>query len=223
MGKPPKRAIGAPRNTRRASGERAARARVLVVVGGKRTEDDYFRWVNQQIRGVNVRVVSKGRDPRGLLEEATRLRDEERATARRADDASNVYDAVWVVTDVDDFARDLAQLRGRRLDGIALAISNPCFEVWLVAHVDPNPKAAGAAVRGQARELGLVSGNDGKAPLLEQIAGRFAHAERTALRLRAQHAGVSEFPADAPSTNVDMVVRDLLDRAASSGMPVEDL
>jgi hypothetical protein len=51
------------------------------------------------------------------------------------------YDEVWCVLDVDEHpklheARQLANARG-----IELAISNPCFELWLLLHFRESPGA----------------------------------------------------------------------------------
>lgn len=43
------------------------------------------------------------------------------------------YDQVWCVLDVDDFDFGEALAAARRSD-INLAISNPCFELWLLLH-----------------------------------------------------------------------------------------
>jgi hypothetical protein len=72
---------------------------------------------------VQVRVKAKGVDPVSLVEYAVTVRNQNR------DD----FDEVWCVVDVDEFdvAAAIRQSDGR---GIQLAISNPCFEVWLLLH-----------------------------------------------------------------------------------------
>ena len=51
------------------------------------------------------------------------------------------YDEVWCVFDVDDHPgiNDAQQMA--RASGIKLAISNPCFELWLLLHFREPPGA----------------------------------------------------------------------------------
>jgi len=51
------------------------------------------------------------------------------------DRAEGTYDEVWCVVDVDEFDLDKAAATARRLR-IELAISNPCFEFWLLLHFE---------------------------------------------------------------------------------------
>ncbi len=51
------------------------------------------------------------------------------------DRAEGTHDEVWCVVDVDDFDLDKAVTTARRLR-INLAISNPCFEFWLLLHFE---------------------------------------------------------------------------------------
>ena len=61
-------------------------------------------------------------DPAGLVEYAARL-------ARETAD----IDEVWCIVDVDEFDIQAAvTLAARR--GVQLAVSNPCFELWLLLH-----------------------------------------------------------------------------------------
>jgi hypothetical protein len=43
------------------------------------------------------------------------------------------YDGVWCVVDTDSFDIQAAQTAAERL-GVDLAISEPCFELWLLLH-----------------------------------------------------------------------------------------
>jgi hypothetical protein len=61
--------------------------------------------------------------------------------ARREGDPFMAYDEIWCVFDVDDHPNlnDARQLADGR--GVALAVSNPCFELWLLLHFRANPGA----------------------------------------------------------------------------------
>jgi hypothetical protein len=111
---------------RRRHAHRAARS-VLVVCGGTRTEPDYLDGMRRAYRraSLKITVLSKARHPEGLVEHA-------RSVSRRA---SEDFDEVWCVVDVDDF--ELAGAVASAADGrVLLAVSNPCFELWLLLHFD---------------------------------------------------------------------------------------
>ena len=98
------------------------RNNVLVVSGGQKTESQYFSGL-RLARRVPITVKCKVDAPLNLVEYAARLRDQYREE----------FQAVWYVVDVDDF--DIAAAV-RAADGakVNLAVSNPCFELWLLLH-----------------------------------------------------------------------------------------
>lgn len=54
--------------------------------------------------------------------------------ATRAGDPNLAYDEVWCVFDVDEH-HYLSEAREQaRVNGVALAVSNPCFELWALLH-----------------------------------------------------------------------------------------
>lgn len=109
---------------------------ILVVCEGEVTEPKYidaFR-LELGVNTVRVRVETPGGDPKALVETAIRLRDEAARRARRERDLNLAYDEVWCVFDVDEHAR-AAEARQLAASGdIHLAVSNPCFELWLLLH-----------------------------------------------------------------------------------------
>jgi hypothetical protein len=104
---------------------RGERIQVLIVCGGAATEPSYFRGLKKERRSPAVRVVveGKGVDPVSLVRFAAQKRD------------SLGCDEVWCVVDVDDFDVAEAIAAAKRKD-VNLAISNPCFEYWLLLHFE---------------------------------------------------------------------------------------
>jgi hypothetical protein len=96
-----------------------------VVCGGRRTEPDYFQALKRHLRNpaVHVRVRAKGRDPEDLVRFARSLVPE----------ASDEFDEVWCVVDSDEYDLEPAAALASRLN-VRLAVSNPCFELWLLLH-----------------------------------------------------------------------------------------
>lgn len=112
------------RRTRRAP-VREERTQVLIVCGGVATEPAYFRGLKKDRRNPAVRVVveAKGVDPASLIRFAAQKRD------------MLGCDEVWCVVDVDEFDVATAVAIARKMD-VQLAISNPCFEYWLLLHFE---------------------------------------------------------------------------------------
>ena len=104
---------------------REPRLRLLLVCGGERTEPTYFRGLKRHVRNpaVEIRVKSKGRAPKELVEYARFI----------APIGADEFDEVWCVVDRDEFDLEAAVACAADLD-VRLAVSNPCFELWLLLH-----------------------------------------------------------------------------------------
>lgn len=106
---------------------RIQRQAILVVCGGVQTEPRYFDGLKQAYRNtaVNITIKKKGACPEDVMRYALKLRDQ----------SGSAYDECWCVLDVDDF--DLMPcLSLARKNLVNLAISNPCFEYWLLLHFE---------------------------------------------------------------------------------------
>ncbi|MCC6811539.1 MAG: RloB domain-containing protein [Deltaproteobacteria bacterium] len=116
--------------------------RILIVCEGKVTEREYLEAFKNWRKNprVEIRIEGPAGVPVTLVKRAKALRDEAIALAERHDDQTYLYDEVWCVFDVDKFgelipaARDEAQA-----NGLKLAMSNPCIELWLILHLRDNP------------------------------------------------------------------------------------
>jgi hypothetical protein len=111
--------------TARRAPYREERSQVLIVCGGKVTEPAYFTGLKSHRRNpaISVTVKDKGTSPEGVVRHAVKLRE------------SRGYDEVWCVVDVDQFDLDGA-VRLARQETVNLAVSNPCFEYWLLLHFE---------------------------------------------------------------------------------------
>ncbi|MEV8436561.1 RloB family protein [Actinosynnema sp. NPDC051121] len=98
------------------------RNNVLVVSGGQRTESQYFSGL-RLTRRVPITVKCKVDAPHNLVKYAAKLRDRYREE----------FAAVWCVVDVDSFDIAAAIREADRAD-VNLAVSDPCFELWLLLH-----------------------------------------------------------------------------------------
>ncbi len=107
---------------------------VLIGGEGQETEPNYFRGLRcASVVSERFAVAVKkghGRSPEAVAEEAIKYK-------RQAENRGERYDEVWCVLDVEGpGARELLgrAMEEARSNGIRLCLSNPCFEVWLLAH-----------------------------------------------------------------------------------------
>jgi hypothetical protein len=109
---------------------------LLVLCEGAVTEPGYFNGfrVAHGANTVRVHVKAPGGDPKALVEAAAALRDDAAQRARREADDNLAYDEVWCVFDVDEHARLVEGQRLAAARDIRIAVSNPCFELWLLLH-----------------------------------------------------------------------------------------
>ncbi|WP_333756600.1 RloB family protein [Streptomyces sp. IBSBF 3352] len=114
---------------------RDLKKRLLVVCGGARTEKDYFEALKDKYRNsaVTVKVKTDTRSPLHVVETAVEMFE-------ASDDA---FDECWAVFDVDSFDQNNKTDKESNLAhsikfagemDVNLAISNPCFEYWLLLH-----------------------------------------------------------------------------------------
>jgi hypothetical protein len=97
----------------------------LVLCCCEETEPSYFDGLKLATGSRSTKVkVGKSSDPNALVGEARMWITDDR------------YDQVWCVADVDQFDPRAAVQAADRLIGVELAISNPCFELWLLLHFE---------------------------------------------------------------------------------------
>ncbi|MGH3972019.1 MAG: RloB family protein [Pseudonocardiaceae bacterium] len=92
---------------------------------GNSTEPTYFHELKRSLRNsaVKVKIAKKTLAPEGLVKFASEI------TKCSGDD----FDQVWCVMDFDDFDFERAKARAENFH-VQLAVSNPCFELWLLLH-----------------------------------------------------------------------------------------
>lgn len=154
----------------RSTKKRSRGKRYLIVTNGKVTEKEYFERL-VDLYGLRGRVVidkgAAGRDPKTLVERAADLKAKEDKEARR--ERFDSWESVWAVTDVDAVSMFAAQQLARQ-EAVGLAVSNPCFEVWLIDHMIVCPESCSEtkACEKKAQELGVTCSRGKKSKSLEK-------------------------------------------------------
>jgi hypothetical protein len=112
------------------------RPRVLVCCEGEVTEPSYLNGLKGElrIRLVHIEVVPGGSNPKTLVDYAVQKKQQAEREARREKDDNLKYDEVWCVFDVDAHEHIPEAKHRAGASKINLAISNPCFELWLLLH-----------------------------------------------------------------------------------------
>jgi RloB-like protein len=115
---------------------RDPKRRILVVCEGQVTEREYLQNFKHAVRNprAHVQVAKEHGVPLTVVQDAQRLRDEAATEAKRLQDQNLRYDEVWAVYDTDDHPHLPEARRLAEQQGIKLAISNPCFELWALLH-----------------------------------------------------------------------------------------
>ncbi|MDT5025923.1 MAG: hypothetical protein QOE61_2349 [Micromonosporaceae bacterium] len=105
---------------------RDLRRRILIFCGGVRTEPDYFEGLRKSAAASNVVMEVRQRGV-ALTALVTAARDHVRLQP-------GMHDEVWCVADVDEFRDIPSATRDAIRAGVIVAVSNPCFELWLLLH-----------------------------------------------------------------------------------------
>ena len=124
--------------------------------------------------------------------------------------ADNAYDEAWVVCDVDEFDVESALSEAADHEHLWLALSQPCFEVWLVLHLKP-----GCPWFSNATKVG------------EYLKKLLPHWDKSAVRFSDFSAGVHDAtdrakglggpPKTNPATAVWQIIESLRDNRQPSG------
>lgn len=123
--------------------QRASLPRILVVCEGLITEKEYIVGFAKSCRNPRVDVdIHPGiGTPVTIVEYARDRRLEAIEQASRERDSNLEYDEVWCVFDIDDHPNVPRAKQQARDNGLELAISNPCIELWLILHFREQPGA----------------------------------------------------------------------------------
>ena len=122
------------------------------------------------------------------------------------------FDEIWCVFDTDAHENLPHAIEDARQSRIAVAVSNPCFELWLVLHVrEQTAYIDRYDVQGLSNDLGLSDGKGIAATAWNTLADAFQTAKERAQQLDQRHAGNNSPPRSNPSTDVWRLVDQLRD------------
>lgn len=111
------------------------RPRILVCCEDEVTEASYLNSLKAELRIRLVQVEGvPGGNPQTLVDHAVQRKQKAERDARREKDDNLKYDDVWCVFDVDLHEHIPEAEQKANANQIMLAVSNPCFDLWLLLH-----------------------------------------------------------------------------------------
>lgn len=105
------------------------RPRFLIVCEGRVTEPEYINLIRikEKINLVRIVIDNQGGTPKTLVDRAVAEKRQNRSEFGNEDE-------IWCVFDIDEHPMVAEAKQKANANGIKLAISNPCFEFWLLLH-----------------------------------------------------------------------------------------
>lgn len=201
------------KNLSRSTEIRKVKTTFRIYTEGLATEPEYIDILKRlpkfnEAASVEIKVEESGATPKHLVDSA--------CEAKRLSNLE--VDHYWCIFDVESPRPHphLAEAKEKaRANNVQLAISNPCFEIWLILHHQYFAKyiSTDEAIR-KRKEIDSSDlkhlNPDLYRPLIEQ-------AIKNAVRLRQKHAKDGTlFPEDNPSSSFDCFVSQLVDVAKSN-------
>ncbi|MFI6293580.1 RloB family protein [Nonomuraea sp. NPDC050790] len=179
----------------------ARRRSLRVYTEGKRTEVLYLQHWHRLFRDqVLVTIDEFHGTPLPLVREAAkRKREDERDQRRGRGDA---FDEYWCMFDVDEHPGLTAAMVMAGANGINIAVSNPCLELWFMLHFQDQYAAIDRKV---AQTIAATQLNCGKVlspHALQHLEEQYELAVERAQKLDSKHEGDGSPEGSNPSSSV---------------------
>ena len=198
-------------NLRRRRHDREPKQRFVLFCEGAKTEPTYFSAIRRACPNTLIEVHGGVGVPMTVAQQATAYAKENgfaRGSQRRKD-SFETNDQVWAVFDHDDHPQFKEAVELCKRNGVRVAWSKPCFELWLILHerdYDP-PGACHDVQRALAALRPEYDRHGAKIPDCDDMVGRVEDAEqRSAMQLREREKDGSA-PFGNPSTTVGRLTR----------------
>ena len=196
-----------PDRIKRGPAKRDPKARFVLFCEGKRTEPAYFSAIGKKWTGalLSIEVRAGVGVPWTTAQEARKFAQDEGLVKgnRKRRNSFEKYDRVWAVFDRDEHERFEEAVNLCESNGIGVARSNPCFEIWLILHESDFDRPDGRTE--VQKELGRLrpeyDRKRDKAPNCMEMVMRVEQAEdRAKVLLKRREAEM--IPHGPPSTTV---------------------
>ncbi len=193
---------------RRKADRREPRRVIRILTEGAVTEPGYLvQWARRN-RDIHLDFAESGMAPLSLVQ---RARGYHHANRRpRAGNRGRDFDEIWCVFDVDEHPNLAQAIHEARQSDIGVALSNPCFELWLVLHYeDQSAHLERNEAQRRAQQLGAVDAKRLRPGNTETLLAGYDDAKQRAQTLHERHVANGSDPATNPSTNVWELIEQL--------------
>jgi len=186
----------------------------LLCCEGEGTEPGYFTSLADFLRNPLIELIEieiaehESTDPKQIVVQAKSLRATANREARQMRDDNLRYDQVWCVFDRDEHAHFDEAINQALDNKLELAVSNPCFELWILIHYQE--QTAGLTRQDAQKKVRKYIPNYEKNISFAELEGRTFKAVRRAGRMEA-NAKERGKATDNPSTGVWRLVKMLCD------------
>ena len=206
-----------PRPLGRASPGDAPR-RIAVFTEGKKTEPGYLSHWYRAHRDRVLVVISCGLGaPMTVVDRAVEKKRYEAKEARRG--RGRASDEYWCVIDVDQHPNLGPAVEKAIANGISVAVSNPCVELWFILHFQDQAAEIGRnRVQAISKELLKCDKTLDEQALLA-LDERFLEARAKAKALDAKHLGDGRPPRSNPSSGVWKLIDRITGQAPGDMLP----
>lgn len=185
----------------RTAGKRDQRRIIRVLTEGAVTEPGYLvQWARRN-RRIHIEFADSGMAPLSLVQ---RARDYQQANRRSRRGGRGIdFDEIWCVFDVDQHPNLAQAINEAQQSGIGVALSNPCFELWLILHYeDQTAHIDRRAAQRRARDLGATDAKRLEPSNVETLLFGYEAAKVRAQQLRERHLANGSDPTENPSSTV---------------------
>ena len=166
---------------------------IWVLTEGTITEPTYLAMWGKGNPDVHIEFKDAGNPPRALVRKARQHQTR----------SSSDFDEIWCIFDVDEHADLDMAINEAKQSHIRVALSNPCFELWVfLHHEDQTAYVDRNVIQQRAREIGAMTGKGFDPRHLEHLKLNYATAKERARRLKERHLGNGSDAAANPSTSV---------------------
>ncbi len=191
------RATGAPRRAR----TNATRRQILVFTEGEKTEGGYLLpWRREYRDRVLITIDPFHGVPLSLVDKAAETKRAEMRDQKRG--RGRAHDEIWCMFDIDAHPNVPDAIQKAKANGIGLAISNPCVELWFILHFEDQTAYVNRHVA-QSRSSELLGcGKSLSRAAMDRLHDSYEDARRRAHSLDAKHDGDGSPAGSNPSSSI---------------------
>lgn len=187
--------------------KRIQRRVIWVLTEGEQTEPAYLDMWAHHNTDVHLEIRDTGMSPDALVR---RAKAHKRGQPRKQIDRD--FDEIWCVSDTDEHKKLRDAIQDARQSGVEMVVSNPCFELWLVLHVQNQTGYIHRHdVQRLSEKVGLTNGKKIAETAHHTLIDAFDIAKERAQTLDELHAGNDSPDRSNPSTDVWRLVDQLRD------------